>query len=57
MNNHRMCKMVFDTLSKSSIEKSTLGKADRVTFEYYLVDMNYITFIFERQEIITLVFQ
>lgn len=35
MNNHRMCKMVFDTLSNSSIEKSTLGKADRVTFEYY----------------------
>ena len=36
MNNHRMCKMVFDTLSKSSIEKETLGKGDRVTFEYYL---------------------
>jgi hypothetical protein len=36
MNNHRMCKMVFDSLSKSSIEKSTLGKSDRVTFEYYL---------------------
>src|SRR2546423_3096959 len=35
MNNHRMCKMVFDTLSKSSIDKTTLQKADRVTFEYY----------------------
>ena len=35
MNNHRMCKMVFDTLSKSSIDKNTLQKADRVTFEYY----------------------
>ena len=30
-----MCKMVFDTLSKSSITISSLGKADRVTFEYY----------------------
>jgi hypothetical protein len=28
--------MVFDTLSKSSIDKSTLNKADRVTFEYYV---------------------
>lgn len=36
MNNHRMCKMVFDTLSKSSIDKTTLSKSDRVTFEYYL---------------------
>jgi nuclear mRNA export protein PCID2/THP1 len=35
MDNHRMCKMVFDTLSKSAIEKNTLSKADRVTFEYY----------------------
>jgi len=35
MNNHRMCKMVFDTLAKSSITVSSLGKADRVTFEYY----------------------
>ena len=30
-----MCRMVFDTLSKSGIDKTTLGKADRVTFEYY----------------------
>ena len=36
MNNHRMCKMVFDTLSKSSIDRATLTKADSVTFEYYL---------------------
>jgi len=35
MGNHRICKMVFDTLSKSGIEKMTLGKADRVTFDYY----------------------
>src|SRR5271169_6261570 len=35
MNNHRMCKMVFDTLSKSSVEKESLGRGDRVTFEYY----------------------
>ena len=35
MNNFRLCKMVFDTLSKSSIEKETLGRGDRVTFEYY----------------------
>jgi hypothetical protein len=27
--------MVFDTLSKSGIEVTTLRKADRVTFEYY----------------------
>jgi nuclear mRNA export protein PCID2/THP1 len=36
MNNHRMCKMVFDTLSKSGIERGMLGRGDRVTFEYYL---------------------
>src|SRR5271169_4776499 len=36
MNNHRMCKMVFETLSKSNIEKDSLGKGDRVAFEYYL---------------------
>jgi hypothetical protein len=31
-----MCKMMFDTLSKSTVERSALSKADRVTFEYYL---------------------
>jgi hypothetical protein len=35
MNNHRLCNMVFDTLSKSSIDKGSLARGDRVTFEYY----------------------
>lgn len=54
MNNHRMCKMVFDTLSKSNIDKNTLGKADRVTFEYYQgrYELHHLHFRKARQHLI-----